>query len=217
MKFIKENWIYYVLYLMILFVASYYLLNIEKLKLHQNINSIVGNKYWDVFNVYFTHVGDGVFAIIIGLIVICFNIKKGTYILSSYFAAGGLTAILKNFVFSDNRPHHVFDYHFKEIKIKYIEGVDMMGENSFPSGHATAVFAVFTALALLTKNPLLKILCLVIAVNAAFSRTYLSQHWLIDIYTGSIIGVLFATILYFVIMRAGFLEKFDKPLLKQTK
>jgi membrane-associated phospholipid phosphatase len=217
MKFIRENWIYYVFYLLVLSVASYYLVTIEKLVLHQNINSIVGNRIWDTFNMYFTHVGDGVFAIVITIIVMYFNIKKAVYVFSSYILAGGLTAILKNFVFSDNRPHHVFGYHYKEIKIKYIEGVEMIGENSFPSGHATAAFAVFTALALLTKNPILKLICLVIAVNAAFSRTYLSQHWLIDIYTGSIIGVLITTILYFVFMRNGFLEKFNKPLLNRQK
>jgi membrane-associated phospholipid phosphatase len=217
MKFVKENIIFYLLYLTVLFIASYYLFSIEKLALHRNINSIVGNKIWDAFNVYFTHVGDGVIAILIALTVILFNIKKGTYVLASYLAAGGITAILKNFVFDDYRPHHVFDYYHKDIKIKYIEGVEMLGENSFPSGHATTAFVVFTALALLSKHPLLKVLCLIVAVNAAFTRTYLSQHWLVDIYTGSFIGVLVSTLLYFVIMRQGFMEKFNKPLLKRLQ
>jgi membrane-associated phospholipid phosphatase len=209
--------VFYLLYLTVLFIASYYLFSIEKLTLHRNINSIVGNKIWDNFNVYFTHVGDGVFAILIALSVLLFNIKKGTYVLVSYLVAGSITAFLKNFIFSDNRPHHVFDYYHKDIFIKYIEGVEMLGENSFPSGHATTAFVTFTALALLSKNPVLKVLCLAVAVNAAFTRTYLSQHWLVDIYTGSLIGVLVSTILYFFMMRQGFLEKFNKPLLKRLQ
>lgn len=217
MKFIKDNWLYYALYLAIIAVVSYYLYRIDKLQLHQHINSIVGNKYWDTFNVYFTHVGDGAFAVLVGLVLLLFNIKRGTYVLVSYFVAGGLTAILKNFVFSDNRPHHVFGYYYPDIKIKYIEGVQMIGENSFPSGHSTTAFALFTALALLTKNRFLKILFLVIAVNAAFSRTYLSQHWLVDIYTGSLIGVLITTLLYFVFMRHEFMARFNRPLLNRLK
>jgi len=36
----------------------------------------------------------------------------------------------------------------------------------------------------------------ILALFAAYIRVYLSQHWLIDIYVGSIIGVSFSLLFY---------------------
>ena len=74
----------------------------------------------------------------------------------------------------------------------------MVGLNSFPSGHATSAFAVFTCLVLLSNNQFLKFVFFVLALTSAFSRTYLSQHWLVDITFGSIIGTVTATLFYFI-------------------
>jgi membrane-associated phospholipid phosphatase len=38
----------------------------------------------------------------------------------------------------------------------------------------------------------------ILALLAAFSRTYLSQHWLVDIYFGSLIGFSFSVFFYFM-------------------
>lgn len=93
----------------------------------------------------------------------------------------------------------------------------MVGQNSFPSGHATSAFAVFTCLALLTKNSYLKIIFFIIAVIAAFSRTYLSQHWLVDVTIGSLIGTIAATLFYFIIIQTNKLQNLNKPLLNLKK
>jgi membrane-associated phospholipid phosphatase len=37
-----------------------------------------------------------------------------------------------------------------------------------------------------------------LAVLAAYSRVHLSQHWLIDVYVGSIIGVCFSILVFIV-------------------
>lgn len=78
----------------------------------------------------------------------------------------------------------------------------MLGERSFPSGHATAAFVVFSALAFSTESKLAKVIFFIIALNAAFSRMYLSQHWLVDIVTGSLIGITYAIILYFAFYKS---------------
>lgn len=193
------------------------MLNYDKIDIHKHINFLVGNYEVDLFYKYFTHIGDGAFAVLLGIVLLLKNIRKGVYVLLSYSIAGGLASAIKWSV-NYTRPHHVFSYYKKHISIRYIEGVDMIGEHSFPSGHATAAFSVFTALALITPNKFLKIVYFVIAFNAAFSRTYLSQHWLVDIMAGSIIGVFFATVLYFIFYcNEKVSQKMDRPLLMINK
>lgn len=212
--FIKDNWLYFSLYLTALALAFYYLFQFDKVALHIKINALVGNPALDTFFKYFTHVGDGIFAVIIAIYIFIFNKRNGLFILSTYIVSGLFTSLLKNFFYSDvNRPHFVFGYFLQHIKLKYIEGVYMVGQNSFPSGHSTSAFAIFTCLALITENKLLKIIFFAFALTAAFSRTYLSQHWLVDVTFGSLIGTLSAVIFYFIFIGNNKLEKLNKPLL----
>ena len=60
---------------------------------------------------------------------------------------------------------------------------------SFPSGHATVIFAAMTTLALYYKNKCLGVLLLTFAVLSAFSRLVLGVHNLEDVIVGSVIGI----------------------------
>ncbi|MDP1800318.1 MAG: phosphatase PAP2 family protein [Bacteroidota bacterium] len=211
-QFIKNNWSYYLLYLIVLCWTAYYLFQFDKVTLHLKINACVGNPAIDTFFKYFTHVGDGIFAVFLGLIVLIVNIRKGIFVLCTYIVSGLFTSLLKNYCFNINRPHFVFDYFVHDAKVKYIEGVDMVGLNSFPSGHATSAFAVFTCMALISNNPFLKFIFFILALVSAFSRTYLSQHWLVDITVGSMIGTAAATLFFFIFMHRSRFQKLDKPL-----
>ena len=216
--FFKNNFSFYLLYILVISFCTYYLLSFDKIELHQKINSVVGNSFVDSFYKYFTHLGDGLFAIVIGIIFLFVNMKSGLYILLAHALSGTTTALLKTYVYSYDRPHFVFGYYHKLIKIKFIDGVEMIGQNSFPSGHATTAFAIYTCMALLCDNKYLKIGFLIIAVNAAYSRTYLSQHWLVDIYAGSLIGISIATVLYFLIIQnTNFANQLNRPLLKSNR
>ena len=94
----------------------------------------------------------------------------------------------------------------------------MVGQFSFPSGHATTAFTLFTCLALIVPNKLLKILFFAIAALAAYSRIYISQHWLVDIFAGSIIGVTIATGFYFIFIKSSsFSDKLNRPLIQPKK
>jgi membrane-associated phospholipid phosphatase len=216
--FIKNNWLYFLLYLTVLIWAFYYLSQFDKVTLHVKINALVGNPLLDTFFKYFTHVGDGIFAVIIAIFIFLFNKRNGIFILSSYVISGLFTSFLKNYFYSDvNRPHFVFGYFVHNIKIKYIEGVEMVGQNSFPSGHSTSAFALFTCLALITENKLLKIVFFAFALTAAFSRTYLSQHWLVDITFGSLIGTISAIVFYYIFIGSDKFETLNKPLLNNKR
>ncbi|MCB0700680.1 MAG: phosphatase PAP2 family protein [Chitinophagaceae bacterium] len=63
-------------------------------------------------------------------------------------------------------------------------------ENSFPSGHTTGAFCMFTFLALLLtpKYRHWGVILFALALLVAYTRMYLAVHFLADVYVGSIIG-----------------------------
>jgi membrane-associated phospholipid phosphatase len=77
--------------------------------------------------------------------------------------------------------------------------------NSFPSGHTSAAFSLFICLALITPRKWAP-LWVVSAWAVAYSRIYLSQHFLEDILLGSVIG-LFSTIAIYMLMDFYFNRK----------
>jgi membrane-associated phospholipid phosphatase len=213
-SFIKNNWPYLLPYLLALVTSLYFLLQYDKVSIHVNVNSIVGNPYIDAFFKYFTHAGDGFVCIIIAVIVLLYNMRNGLFVLLTYAISGTTTNILKRYVYDVDRPHSVFGYYIPDKKLTFVDGVEMLGFNSFPSGHSTSAFAIFTSLALITENKILKFVYFLCAFLAAFSRTYLSQHWLVDITVGSLIGSMAAILFYLLIIQANNLQKINKPLMK---
>ena len=209
-NFLKHNVIYIALYCLLLVYTTGILLNNGKVQIHYMINEFVGNWYMDLFFKYITHLGDGLFAIVLVIIMLFINVKKSMYLLLSYSFASITTTILKNVIFIDNwRPGFVFQW-FVRQPIKFVDDVSLnMGNNSLPSGHATAAFAIFFSLVFMSKNQLLKCVFFIIAILAAFSRTYLSQHWLVDIYFGSIIGFGFSVLFYFVFYNKPYSGKYN--------
>lgn len=196
--FLKHNIVYLLIYLGLLFFVGNILLHDGKVQIHRVMNACVGCSNIDLFFKIVTHLGDGAFAFFVAIIFLFFNVRKSVYILLSYIGAAIVSSILKHLVYHDiYRPHFVFQYFVRE-KLKVVEGVDLVGFNSFPSGHALSAFALFFCLIFVSKNHLLKVLFFTLAILAAYSRVYLSQHWLIDIYVGSIIGVCFSLLFYVV-------------------
>lgn len=198
-------------------VSAFYLLQYDKCLIHATVNKMVGNPPIDTFFKYITHLGDGVIAVLICVIVLLLNAKKGIYILLTYVISGLTTNILKTYIFDVNRPHFVYGFYgylMPQYNIKYVEGVDMHGLNSFPSGHSTTAFAIFISLAIITENKFLKLFFFLLAFLGAFSRMYLSQHWLVDITVGSLIGTGAAIIFYFILMADNRFPKLNKPFLK---
>ncbi|MFN8231075.1 MAG: phosphatase PAP2 family protein [Bacteroidia bacterium] len=62
------------------------------------------------------------------------------------------------------------------------------------------------------KNYFLKYLILIISILAAFSRTYLSMHWLEDVVVGSLVGFIVAFFTYSYIVCNNKLNKFNASL-----
>lgn len=197
-NFLKYNGVYLLVYLAVLCFVGSVLLQNGKVQIHQAMITFNEKGVFDSFFKYVTHLGDGLFAFIVAAIYLFFSVRISFYIILSYLGAGIVSLILKHVVFPHVfRPHHVFQYYIHQ-NLPEIDGVEFIGSNSFPSGHALSAFALFFCLLFVAKNHLLKLSCFILALLAAYSRVYLSQHWLVDIYVGSIIGVLFSLVFYVV-------------------
>lgn len=178
------------------------------MNIHIVVNAYVGNVAIDTFFYYLTYLGDGRIAVVILLLLLAYNLRFGIVATLSFISAGLATNALKYFFFADiNRPF--FYKAYENFHLNLVEGVDNHIHNSFPSGHATQAFSIFFLLALFTPKLSNKLLWLAVAILTAFSRMYLSQHWLPDVLAGSGIGMLFAVLFYYLFIAKNKLQKLN--------
>jgi membrane-associated phospholipid phosphatase len=106
-------------------------------------------------------------------------------------------------------------YYFDKVATYHkIDGFVYHYSNSFPSGHATTCFAIFTVLAYLhAQTNLARILCFVFALLFSLTRVYLSQHFIIDVIAGATIGYL--TTLLILKLSENKFEKLEVPLFQR--
>ena len=125
----------------------------------------------------------------IALIFLFIRYKDALLIIASQLTAGLCTQIIKH-ICNMPRPKVFFEQNFPEIILHKVEGVTMHAWHSFPSGHTTTAFALFMALTciLATKNKPLQCVFFCMALLVGYSRIYLSQHFLMDVWAGAIIG-----------------------------
>jgi len=176
----------------------------DKFELHLAINQEIGEPA-NTFFKYFTHVGDGITAVIIIVIASLFTknkISMGILGLSTLAISGLIAQLLKRQVFSDDmRPTG----YFQSGELDLIEGVDLHQAFSFPSGHSTASFALFIFLAFaFRKYRFAQITAGICAILAAYSRVHISQHFVEDIVAGASIGITTFFLMYWVLGKIKF-------------
>jgi membrane-associated phospholipid phosphatase len=142
--------------------------------------------------------GDGLFVIIPAIILLFYSLRHFVFLCTAYLSTGLITQILKRFFFHDVlRPSKLL----YDKSLHLIDGVELLSNRSFPSGHSTSAFAFFLCFAMLSTNKAIKLGCLILASLVAFSRIYLSQHFLIDTMVGSFIGTTGTLGIYFLFYR----------------
>jgi membrane-associated phospholipid phosphatase len=101
----------------------------------------------------------------------------------------GITHLLKQ-IYKAPRPMHYFEH---ATWHHFVDGQPKQYQFSFPSGHTEGAFALMTFLVMMipAKHWYWGVILFLIAVMVAFSRIYLSQHFLEDVLAGSMIGVVF--------------------------
>jgi membrane-associated phospholipid phosphatase len=208
-KLFKENRWFIIPYLIFLSFAVILLLNYSKTELHIFSNE-ANSAFFDFFFKYATLLGDGTIIAILFIALLFVKYRFAFAFLAGSLATSLFVNIIKKVVLHDvYRPSKYFEL-FETYQLHFVEGVKLHALQSFPSGHSATAFNVFFTLALLTKNNVAKFLFFVAALLVAYSRVYLSQHFLIDISAGSLTGILF--ILFFF----AWFNKFNKNWLDKS-
>lgn len=173
-----------------------FMLGILFLAIFQNSNfSIIvnasHNNFLDQIFKYITFLGDGRFVFLIALIYLFANKKYGTSILISLIINTILIQVLKRVVFSNRfRPSFYFKNLIEDGSWNMIDGVELYEKFSFPSGHTALIFCLCMSICTFMKKKYLPLLLVLLAYIVGFSRIYLSQHFLIDVLAGALIGSL---------------------------
>ena len=212
-KLLKNQKIIIGVYTLFLLVTSIILISFSKSEIHLFINRHYSN-FFDIFFRVVTTFGEDYF--IVGVLILCLLISyRFAFIqLASYSISGLAVQFLKNYIFPTIvRP----SLYFKGIyELRFVEGVEMHSHYSFPSGHTATAFALFFCFAVLVQKRWAKLFFIFCAILVGYSRMYLSQHFLIDVYAGSIIAVITVFLMFYLF---GLIKnpKIDRPLFSFKK
>lgn len=171
----------------------------SKVELHQLLNTL-NTPALDFFFKYYTHIGYGAVSLIfIPYVLYKKSLKNLLLGILNFLIAGLSVQFLKKIIIGDTlRPINFFTP--KDLHL--IEGVSLNYHYSFPSGHSATSIAFFLFLAyLFYKNKSLQILFAFMGILGAYSRVYLSQHFIEDTIAGGMLGVSAFFISYAIVNR----------------
>ncbi len=195
---LRKNAYFFLCFCFFLIVVGILLLFNEKGALELAINR-EHQRWLDVFFKYLTHVGDGLFYVLVIVILLIFRRRQGWIALVCFAVVGASVQFLKKLVFYQAlRPKLFFG---EQELLHFVEGVSVHSHESFPSGHAATAFSVFCLLSLFSKNPVWGLPLCILAILAACSRVYLLQHFILDIYVGAILGTILTLVIYHLMTR----------------
>ena len=144
----------------------------------------------DQFFKYFTHYGDGLMWVPLGIYCFFYRRKHFIAVVAGVFISTLLAQILKRVVYPDElRPISFLSENFP---VHIIDGVTMRKSHSFPSGHTTTAFAMALIMAYIINRRFWSVLLPLLAMLAGYSRVYLAQHFPTDIFAGMCIGIVSA-------------------------
>jgi undecaprenyl-diphosphatase len=83
----------------------------------------------------------------------------------------------------------------------FSDPVTLFNDPSFPSGHATAGFIFATPFLLLFKKNWIRALALAYGILVAYARIFIGVHYPLDVFVGSLIGILVVAGLYLLFKR----------------
>ncbi len=208
-QLLKENRYFLIPYLFTLTICAILLLSFSKTELH-----IFSNKanfiFLDYLFKYATNLGDGAMIAILTIVLLFIRYRYAIIFLSGSLLTAGIINLLKKVLLGDVfRPSKYFEL-YETYQLHFVEGVKLLSFYSFPSGHTGTAFNLFFMLALISPNKGLKLFCFFMAAVVGYSRVYLSQHFLIDITVGSILGTTIILLMFF------WLNKSDKIWLDKS-
>lgn len=182
-----------------------------KLELHLLLNSY-HTKVQDIFFTYYSMLAEWPLYVLALLPLLWKKIKITIFFALCELSGGVVLQILKHLI-SMPRPYSAFE-NYPDMVLPVVEGVSLHSSNSFPSGHASTFFVFCTCCAIFLayryqlrtgkrshKAMMLfdfsLLILLSLAALGAYSRVYLSQHFLSDVCMGSVIGFVTPCLMFY--------------------
>jgi membrane-associated phospholipid phosphatase len=138
-----------------------------------------------------SYLGEGWVLMILILFTLFVRIRIALGLFIAYAVSGLSAQLLKQLFFRDlPRPVKYFEMMGIETNLHLVPGVEVHMWKSFPSGHAAAAFGVFFGLSLFLRSRSLQLLLFILALGVAYSRIYMSQHFLVDAAGGGVLGLI---------------------------
>jgi membrane-associated phospholipid phosphatase len=138
---------------------------------------------------YITDLGNGWTIVIIAALLTLYNYRVAFLMVTTFLVTSIAVQIVK-FFFDAPRPKLYFKDQIS--KLYFVKGVDILSNDSFPSGHTLTAFATGVLITYLVKNKSWGILLVLYGAMVGFSRMYLSEHFFEDVIGGSVLGVFLA-------------------------
>ena len=203
----KRGRFFLVPWAVLLLIGTAAVFYVGKVDLHLALNTRQPRSA-DAFFRFLTHLGEG-WILTISVVYLLFRSRYAAgFVLSAWLSSVLFIQLLKQ-VFFDymRRPAAVFE---GSDVIHFVEGVTYRFGNSFPSGHTGDIFSVCFALTLLSRDARWGWAFFVPAVLVAYSRVFLSQHFMQDILAGSFVAVGCTSLCFWIWYRKS--EKFRTQL-----
>lgn len=191
-EFLKAKKAFFIPVLIFILTGIVFLSLYSKSTIHLAQNAWHG-PHIDVFFKYMTYGGDGLAFAAAVPILIFYKRRHFIGFLVSAVLTLFLTAGLKTYFKEVPRPVKYFE---GKHEIHLVEGVHNHSFQSFPSGHTTTAFACWGFLAFVLRSAGLQFGLALIALLVGYSRIAISQHFLIDVVGGTILGTFIATVAY---------------------
>lgn len=148
----------------------------------------------DFFFTGITFLGNGMVIIPAGLICLLYKRRDlGIGMIFSFVLTGIVTILLKHH-FNYPRPAAYFS---GSTLVRTASWIPLYYKHSFPSGHTASVFAAAITISLFaSRKRWVSGICFLFACLTAYSRVYLGEHFVEDVWIGSLEGVVFGTICF---------------------
>ncbi len=183
----RKNLVFLIPQLFFVLISCFFIGLHSKPSIHFFLNQFHSNTA-DLFFKYITYLGDGMMYLFVLLFLLLRKYKWAIAFILAVVVSNFVVFIFKQVIFSDMyRPSKYFEL-FESYKLYLVPGVRLHSLNSFPSGHTTTAFTLFFAVAITLKKKGIKFLCFMLALLTGYSRVYLSQHFLVDVTFGSVLG-----------------------------
>ena len=200
----KENRTFFLAYFLIIAIALFILILTSKEAGFILLNPY-HNRFLDFVFEGITLLGDGIFSVVFCLALLLIKKRHLSFIVFTSFATSGIVAQVLKYFILEARPAVFLE---KTNYPFFIENVTLHNFHSFPSGHTTSIFALISIIAFASKDKKYAIPLLFLGVLVGYSRLYLGNHFLVDVTTGSFLGILFSIICW--VLFQSFYQKLKK-------